>query len=74
MKFKECLAYKALLSIKKKGSFLHLFVTWHIFQLPLLYNTLALTRGGEGSGGGGVNLVYNGQIFQRENIFGALCM
>jgi len=39
-----------------------------------LYNALALTRGARGGGGGGVNLVYNGQIFQRENMFGALCM
>jgi hypothetical protein len=43
-------------------------------QLPILYNALALTRGGEGGGGGGVYLVYNGQIFQRENMFGVLCM
>jgi hypothetical protein len=36
VKFKECLAYNTLLLIKKKGSFLHLFVTWHIFQPPIL--------------------------------------
>jgi hypothetical protein len=46
--------------------------------ITILYNALALTRGGKGGQGGveggGVNLVYNGQMFQRENMFGALCM